>query len=77
MSEHILNWLPAYHDGELPPGRRQRVEAHLQGCPSCRAELETLTELSALLKADPAPQRTRAGAAARADAGRARAGANR
>jgi anti-sigma factor RsiW len=58
MSEHVLEWLPAYHDGELPPGRSRQVEAHLQACPSCRAELQTLTGLSALLKADSLPQHT-------------------
>ncbi len=58
MSEHVLEWLPAYHDGELPPGRRRQVEDHLQDCAACRAELKTLTGLSALLKADPAPAHT-------------------
>jgi anti-sigma factor RsiW len=58
MSEHIFEWLPAYHDGELSPGQRKRVETHLQTCLSCRAELQMLTELSALLKADPLPQHT-------------------
>lgn len=56
MSEHILDWLPAYHDGELSARRRQRVENHLRDCPSCRAELQALTDLSALLKSDPLPQ---------------------
>jgi anti-sigma factor RsiW len=58
MSQHILEWLPAYHDGELSPTRRQGVEQHLQECPACRAELQTLEGLSALLKADPAPENT-------------------
>src|SRR5512140_3741356 len=58
MSEHILEWLPAYHDHELPPLQRSRVESHLRDCPSCRAELQTLAGLSALLKSDPAPQFT-------------------
>lgn len=58
MSEHVLDWLPAYHDGELPPGRSRQVETHLQGCLSCRTELQTLTELSALLRTDPIPQHT-------------------
>jgi anti-sigma factor RsiW len=58
MSEHVLEWLPAYHDGELPPSRCRQVEDHLPDCPACRAELETLTGLSTLLKADPAPAHT-------------------
>ncbi len=52
---HILEWLPAYHDGELPPGKAAQVEAHLQTCPSCRAEQKRLTELSALLRDDSLP----------------------
>jgi anti-sigma factor RsiW len=55
MTQHILEWLPAYHDGELSPSRRQLVEKHLQDCPSCNAELQMLQGLSTLLKADPAP----------------------
>ncbi|MGC1375304.1 MAG: zf-HC2 domain-containing protein [Anaerolineales bacterium] len=58
MSEHMLEWLPAYHDNELPPTKRSQVEKHLRDCPSCRAELQTLTGLSALLKIDPASQST-------------------
>ena len=51
----MLEWLPAYHDGELSASRRRRVETHLQDCPSCRAELHTLQGLSALLQTDPVP----------------------
>ena len=29
--------LTAFHDGELPAADRARVEAHLRGCPECRA----------------------------------------
>ena len=58
MSEHMLEWLPAYHDGELSENRRRRVENHLQDCPSCRAELQSLQGLSALLRTDPAPAHT-------------------
>jgi anti-sigma factor RsiW len=58
MSQHILEWLPAYHDGELSTGRRQQVEKHLQTCPDCRAELQAIAELSALLKVEHGPQQT-------------------
>lgn len=58
MSEHILEWLPAYHDGELSASRARQVETHLNGCPSCRAELAALDELSSLLQTDPAPAHT-------------------
>lgn len=30
----------AYHDGELPPADHERVEQHLAGCASCRADYE-------------------------------------
>lgn len=42
--------LSAYLDGELPPGERSGVEAHLAGCAECRAELEQLKGVSGLLK---------------------------
>jgi anti-sigma factor RsiW len=58
MTQHLLEWLPAYHDGELSRSRRLQVETHLQDCPSCRAELEALQGLSALLQADPLPAHT-------------------
>jgi hypothetical protein len=35
--------LAAYLDGEVAPGERAYIEAHLTGCPQCRAELETLS----------------------------------
>ena len=34
--------LTAFHDGELPAADRARVEAHLRGCPECRARLADL-----------------------------------
>ena len=58
MTQHVFEWLSAYHDGELSRSRRQQVETHLQDCPSCRAELETLQGLSALLQTDPLPAHT-------------------
>jgi anti-sigma factor RsiW len=50
MSDHITEWLGAYHDGELKGARLRRVEGHLDGCADCRAELEALRSLSALLQ---------------------------
>jgi anti-sigma factor RsiW len=59
MSEHVLNWIAAYHDGELNAARRSQVETHLLECPACRAELETLHALSTMLQMNPAmPVRT-------------------
>ena len=59
MSEHVMDWLAAYHDGELHGARLLQVERHLETCPNCRAELETFQALSALLQEHPAmPRRT-------------------
>ncbi len=58
MSEHMTDWLGAYMDGELKGIRLYQVESHLGECPYCRAELESLTGLSALLHAAPSPEFT-------------------
>lgn len=47
--------LGAYALGDLPADERAGLEAHLDGCPACRAELESLSSVAALLPlADPA-----------------------
>jgi hypothetical protein len=56
MSDHVIEWLNAYLDGELKNGRLHQVEAHLAGCSTCQAELESLQGLSNLLHAAPAPE---------------------
>lgn len=48
-------WLGAYLDGELSAERRAWVEAHLQTCAACQADLEALASLSSLLHAEPLP----------------------
>ena len=58
MNPHVSELLAAYHDGELPVNRQHQVEKHLQDCPTCRAELEALKELSSFLKADSIPHQT-------------------
>ena len=58
MNPHVSELLAAYHDGELTSNRQHQVEKHLQDCPTCRAELEVLEELSSLLKADSTPHQT-------------------
>ena len=58
MNPHVIEWLAAYHDGELPSGRRQQVEGHLKDCQTCQAELQALEGLSSLLKADLVPAHT-------------------
>ncbi len=49
MSEHVLTWLGAYHDGELRGRRLAQVEVHLDECDACRAELDELQALTTLL----------------------------
>jgi anti-sigma factor RsiW len=51
MNQHVTDWLGAYHDGELEESRRQQVEAHLQVCEDCHAELSRLRALARLLQA--------------------------
>ena len=47
--------LGAYVLDQLPAGERAALEAHLEGCPECRAELRELEGVAALLPlADPA-----------------------
>ncbi|WP_067459616.1 zf-HC2 domain-containing protein [Actinomadura macra] len=41
--------LGVYVLGAIEPGERSRLEAHLEGCPSCRDELAGLAALPALL----------------------------
>jgi hypothetical protein len=50
MSEHVNEWLSPYFDGELRGLRLSQVENHLAECAQCRAELERMQELSALLR---------------------------
>jgi len=56
MSNHVTEWLNAYHDGELKGKRLQQVEEHLIACEACQAELESLQGLSTLLQEVPAPE---------------------
>lgn len=53
MMDHVLDWLQAYHDGELLGQPLHRVEAHLAQCKSCRAELAALQAFSSLLQESP------------------------
>ena len=56
MSNHVSEWLNAYHDGELHGNRLRSVEAHLAECELCQAELEALESLSDLLQEVRAPE---------------------
>jgi len=53
MSEHVIELLGAHFDGELKGRKLQRVQEHLAECDACRAELESLQGLSALLQEAP------------------------
>jgi hypothetical protein len=53
MIEHVTAWLEAYYDDELVGRRVRQVEAHLAECAMCRAQLEELGRLSALLQESP------------------------
>ena len=55
MSEHVLELLGAYLDGELHGGQLRKVETHLEECQSCREEVQSLQTLSAALQAAPLP----------------------
>jgi anti-sigma factor RsiW len=56
-ADHGREWresLGAYALGHLSDDERAGLEAHLEGCPDCRAELESLTAVARLLPlADP------------------------
>lgn len=54
MTNHVHEWLAAYHDGELSGSQLRKVEAHLAECETCRAKLDELRALSALLQENPA-----------------------
>ena len=57
-AESCREWqesLGAYALGILPAEERPGLEAHLEGCPACRMELESLSSVAALMPlADPA-----------------------
>ena len=55
MSDHILELLGAYIDGELHSGQLRKVETHLEECQSCLEEYYTLQALSETLQTAPAP----------------------
>jgi uncharacterized protein YfaS (alpha-2-macroglobulin family) len=50
MIEHVLEELMAYLDGALTPAEAERVKTHLDGCESCRTELDHLQSLHANLE---------------------------
>jgi predicted anti-sigma-YlaC factor YlaD len=56
MSNHVIEWLNAYLDGELKGRQLHLVKEHLATCEACQAEFESLQGLSALLQEVPGPE---------------------
>ena len=56
MNGHLEHWLDAYLDGELSASQIRQAEAHLESCPTCKAELEQRRALSPLLRAESAAE---------------------
>jgi anti-sigma factor RsiW len=48
----------AYHDGQLSEHASQQLQAHLQYCPLCAAELESLRQVSDLFSSSTLPEMT-------------------
>ncbi len=46
-------WFSEYLDGRLKADRARSLEAHLQGCPHCREELDALTQVMHLMRSLP------------------------
>jgi hypothetical protein len=55
MRGHMLEWLEAYHDGELKNHQKRRVEEHVSQCVACQVEMEKLGRLSSILLESPMP----------------------
>lgn len=55
MPDEMRKQLGAYLDGELNGSARQVLQAHLETCPACRAELDGLRQLSKTLRGAPLP----------------------
>ena len=53
FSRHPRGELSAYVDGQLPPGRRDAITAHLSTCEACRSEIAELRSLREALSALP------------------------
>ena len=54
-ADHPEELLPWYVNGTLSPEERQRVEAHLDQCPSCRGEVQALRSLRREIKGVTSP----------------------
>jgi anti-sigma factor RsiW len=52
----VTDQLPAFLDGDLPPGEAAQLEDHLKACPACRREQAALRQVQRLLDAVPTPR---------------------
>jgi anti-sigma factor RsiW len=50
---HLGDLVSAFLDGELTPSERAEADAHLAGCPACRAELASTASMRALMRGLP------------------------
>lgn len=57
--EHVRDDLSAYLDGALEPAERALVQAHLDGCPACRAAAAELAAAARVIAALPPPAPSR------------------
>ena len=55
MSDHVIELLGAYLDGELHNGQLRKVVAHLDECQACQEEYAALQALSLTLQEAPLP----------------------
>jgi hypothetical protein len=55
VSDHVLDRLSLYLDGELAPAARTEVEGHLRGCSACALHLEELAAVDAAARELPVP----------------------
>lgn len=55
MEQCDLQLLSAYYDGEISPAQQAQIEAHLNSCAACRAELAALSAAMELVSVDELP----------------------
>ena len=48
--------LPEYIDRKLDGATREKVEMHLESCPSCKAQLKEMTSFLAFMSSVPSPE---------------------
>ena len=53
MHKAVGNHLQAYIDGRLIEPQRKEIERHIEDCPSCRKELESLSKVITLTETTP------------------------